>query len=128
MTGRSGWSSGVAARASRNGPLQGQALPVLQNGFTVDPLGVAAIEEWDAVGAFLADGAYEAFRVRVAVGAARGDLGHGSALAGEDRVKGGSELGVAVSDEESKLAGAVAELPQQLTGLLGGPGKRRDGQ
>jgi hypothetical protein len=39
-----------------------------------DLLGVAAVEEQDAVGAFLADGAHEAFRVWVAVGTARGIL------------------------------------------------------
>jgi hypothetical protein len=44
-------------------------------------LGVAAIEKQDPVGAFLADGA---FRVRVAVGAARGDLGHRDGFTGED--------------------------------------------
>jgi hypothetical protein len=87
-----------------------------------DLLGVAAVEEQDPVGALLADRAHEAFRMRVAVGTERGDLGHGDGFAGEDRVEPGGELGVTVADEEPEPAGTVADLSQQLPGLLGDPG------
>jgi len=87
-----------------------------------DLVGVATVKEQDPVGALLADRADEAFRVRVAVGAARGDFGHGDGFAGQDRVERSSELGVAIPDEEPELVGAVADLPQQLPGLLGDPG------
>ena len=76
-----------------------------------DLLGVAAIDEQNPVGALLADAADEAFGVWVAVRAARGNLGDGDGLAGEDRVEGGREFGVAVADEEAELVGAVADLP-----------------
>jgi hypothetical protein len=42
--------------------------------------------------------------------------------AGEDCVEGGGELGVPVADQEPELVGAVAEVHQQVAGLLGHPG------
>jgi hypothetical protein len=57
-----------------------------------DLLCVASVEDQHSVGALLANGAYESFRVRVAVRAARRDLGDGDAFAGEDRVEGRGEL------------------------------------
>jgi hypothetical protein len=87
-----------------------------------DLRGVTTAEEQDPVGALLAYGPYEAFRVRVAVGTARGDLHHGDGFAGENRVERGGELGVTVSGQESESAGVVADLSQQLPGLLGDPG------
>jgi hypothetical protein len=50
------------------------------------------------------------------------DFCHGDGFAGEDRVERSSELGVTIPDEEPELVGAVADLPQQLPGLLGDPG------
>jgi hypothetical protein len=76
-----------------------------------DLLGVAAVQEQDPVGALLADGADEAFRVWVAVGTVRWNLDHGDGFAGEDRVERGGELGVTVPDQKLELAGAVADLP-----------------
>jgi hypothetical protein len=60
--------------------------------------------------------------VWVAVGTSRRDLDYGDGFAGEDCVENGGEFGVAVADEVSELVGAVADLPQQVSGLLGGPG------
>jgi hypothetical protein len=45
-----------------------------------------------------------------------GDVG-----AGEHRVEGGGELAVPVADQESELLGTVAEVDQQVAGLLGDP-------
>ena len=42
--------------------------------------------------------------------------------AGEHCVEGGGELAVPVTDQEPKLLGAVAEVHQQVAGLLGDPG------
>jgi hypothetical protein len=42
--------------------------------------------------------------------------------AGEDRVEAGGELAVSIADEEPELLGAVAEVHQQVAGLLGDPG------
>ena len=42
--------------------------------------------------------------------------------AGEHGVEGGGELGIAVADQEPELLGAVAEVDQQVAGLLGDPG------
>jgi hypothetical protein len=55
-------------------------------------------------------------------GLPRRDLGHGDVFAGEDGVEGGGELRVPVADEMGEVGGAVAEVPQELAGLLGGPG------
>ena len=41
---------------------------------------------------------------------------------GEDRVEGGSELAVPVADQEPEPVGALAEIHQQVAGLLGHPG------
>ena len=41
---------------------------------------------------------------------------------GEDRVEGGGELAVPVADHESELGGVVAEVHQEVAGLLGDPG------
>ena len=42
--------------------------------------------------------------------------------AGEDGVEGGGELAVPVADQEPEPVGAVAEVHQQVAGLLGDPG------
>jgi hypothetical protein len=51
----------------------------------------------------------------------RRSLHYGHALVGEDRVEGTGELGVAVPDEEAELRDPVAEVHQQVAGLLGSP-------
>jgi hypothetical protein len=42
--------------------------------------------------------------------------------AGELGVEGGGELGISVADQESGLGGVVAEVHEQVAGLLGDPG------
>lgn len=87
-----------------------------------DPLRVSTVEDQQAVGALLAYGADEPLRVGVAVGALWRDLGRGDALAAEDRIEGVSEFRVPVPDQVAEVGRALAELPQQLAGLLGSPG------
>jgi hypothetical protein len=57
----------------------------------------------------------------------RRDLDHLHALVSEDLVEGGGELGVAVPDEETEGAGPVAEVHEQVAGLLRGPRADRAG-
>ena len=40
---------------------------------------------------------------------------------GEDGVEGGGELAVPVTDQEPELLGAIAEVHEQVAGLLGDP-------
>jgi hypothetical protein len=47
------------------------------------------------------------------------------AVPGEDLVKCGRELAVAVADQELDAARALAEVHEQVTSLLGGPGPGR---
>jgi hypothetical protein len=42
--------------------------------------------------------------------------------AGEHGVEGRGELGVSITDQEPKLLGSIAEVDQQVAGLLGDPG------
>ena len=51
----------------------------------------------------------------------RRGLDHPHALAGEDRVEGTGELGVAVPDQEAEGSDPVAEVHEQIAGLLSGP-------
>ena len=76
----------------------------------------------EVVEAFPAQGADEAFRDRVRPrcpdrGADDPDVG-----AGEDGVERGGELAVPVADQEPEPVGAVAEVHEQVAGLLGDPG------
>ncbi len=84
-------------------------------------LRVASAKDQYSVGALLADGAYEPLGMRIAVGAPGRDLGHVYALAGEHGVESRRELPVPVADEVGEVRDAVADLPEQLSGLLGGP-------
>ncbi|MEV7189403.1 hypothetical protein [Kitasatospora sp. NPDC093102] len=83
---------------------------------------MASLGQEEPVGALLPHGAYESFRVRVAVGAAGRNPGDRDALAGEDGVEGRGELRVTVPDQVGEVGSAVAELPEQLASLLGGSG------
>ena len=75
----------------------------------------------EVVEAFPAQGADEAFDDCVRPrcpdrGADDLDVG-----AGEHGVEGGGELAVSVADQEPELVGAVAEVHEQVAGLLGDP-------
>jgi len=76
----------------------------------------------EVIEAFPSQGADEAFRDSVCPGCPdrRTDDPHVSA--GEDCVEGRAELCVPVTDQEPELAGTVAEVHQQVAGLLSDPG------
>jgi hypothetical protein len=89
-----------------------------QHGREVPPSG-----DQQVVQAFAAQRADPALGDRV--GPRRPDWGadDADAGAGEDRVEDGGELAVPVADQEAELLGAVAEVHQQVAGLLGDPGR-----
>ena len=83
---------------------------------------VSGSGDQEVVEAFPAQGADEAFRDRIRPrcsyrGADDADIG-----ASEDGVERGGELAVPVADQEPELVGAVAEVHEQVAGLLGDPG------
>ena len=83
---------------------------------------VAGSGDQHVVEAFAAQRADEALGDRVRArcpdwGADDADVG-----AGEHGVEGGGELGIPVADQEPELLGAVAEVHEQVAGLLGDPG------
>jgi hypothetical protein len=73
------------------------------------------------VGALRSRGAYSSLGVTVRLRGPRRDLGYLHALAGENRVENGGELGVAVPDQEAEAVDPVTEIRGQVAGLLGGP-------
>ena len=78
-------------------------------------------EDEHAVGDLAADGADESFGTGVRPWASRWDLANGDSGVGQYGVEGGGELSGSVTDEEFELLGAVAEVDEQIAGLLGGP-------
>jgi hypothetical protein len=89
---------------------------------------VAWAGDQQVVEAFAAQRADEALGDRVRPrcpdwGADDADVG-----GGEHGVEGGGELGIAVADQEPKPASVVAEVDEQVAGLLGDPGPRWDGR
>jgi hypothetical protein len=104
--------------------IEGSVWPVrvvVRGVFGQDLVEVSWSGDEDVVEAFAAKGADPAFRDRVRPGSLRrcpddadvGGVDHG--------VEGLGELGVAVSDQESEVVGAVAEGHQEVAGLLGDP-------
>jgi hypothetical protein len=73
------------------------------------------------VGALASCGAYPSLGITVRSRRPRRDLDWRHALAGEDRVKGAGELGVAVPDQEPEGAGPITEVHEEVTSPLGGP-------
>ena len=85
-------------------------------------LEVAWSRDQQVVETFPAQGADEPFRDRVRPrrpdrGADDPDVG-----TGEHGIERGGELAVSVADQEPELVGAVAEVHEQVAGLLGDPG------
>ena len=54
-----------------------------------------------------------------------GDLDHLDARIGQDGVERGRELSGPIADEEPEPPDAIAEVHQEVAGLLGGPGPVR---
>src|SRR5690349_15598596 len=82
---------------------------------------VMLAEDQHAVGGLGSDDQHEAFGEAVRSRTARRDLDHFDPRVGQDRVERRRELPGAVADEEPKPADALAEVYQQVAGLLGGP-------
>src|SRR5258705_7376136 len=80
------------------------------------------VEDEHAVGELAAGGEDEPFRVGVGSWAAWWDLADGDSGVGQHGVEGGGELPGPVPDEDLELVGAVAQIHEQVTGGLGGPG------
>ena len=76
----------------------------------------------EVVEAFPAQGADEAFRDRVRAGCPDRRADDPDVGAGEDGVERGGELAVPVADQEPEPVGAIAEIHEQVAGLLGDPG------
>lgn len=90
-----------------------------------DGAGVPFVENQQPIGALVADTADEPFGITVRLWCLGRDLDHLDAVGGEDGIEGGGELGVPVTDEEAKRADPFAEVHQQVTGYLSGPGRSR---
>ena len=72
----------------------------------------------EVIEAFPAQSADAAFGDRVGPGCPHGAAEDTDASVGEDRVEGGGELAVPVAYQEPELLGLVAEVHQQVAGLL----------
>ena len=83
---------------------------------------VARSGDEEVVQAFAAERADPAFRDGVRSGCPCRGAEDADVGTGEHRVEGCGELAAAVADQEPKLVGPVAELHQQVAGLLGDPG------
>jgi hypothetical protein len=82
---------------------------------------VASSDDQDVVEAFSAQCPDEAFRDRVRPWTSGRGADDPDVDAGEDRVERGGELAVPVADQEPEPVGAIAEIHQQVAGLLGDP-------
>ena len=82
---------------------------------------VSFAEDQHPVGDLGSDGQHEAFGEAVRPWTPRRDLHHLDAGVRHDRVEGSRELTGPIADEEPKPGGMVAEIHQQVAGLLRGP-------
>jgi hypothetical protein len=109
-----GWRSQVAAAV--------RALLVVVAGvFVQDVLEVASAEDQHAVGELGVGGEHEPLGAGVRARTAGRDLEDFHASVSEDRVEGGGELAGPVSDEELERVRALAEIEEEVAGLLSGP-------
>ncbi|OLB92457.1 MAG: hypothetical protein AUI15_20905 [Actinobacteria bacterium 13_2_20CM_2_66_6] len=83
--------------------------------------GVLFAEDEHAVGDFATHGAHEPVRVGVRPRGTRWDLSDGDRGIGQDGVEGVGGPPGTVADQESEPLGLVAEVHQQVSGLLGCP-------
>jgi hypothetical protein len=82
---------------------------------------VAWSGDQQVVEAFAAQGADEAFRDGVGSRCSNWGADDADVGAGEHGVEGGGELAVSVADQKPKPAGLVAEIDEEVAGLLGDP-------
>src|SRR6476646_9345971 len=83
---------------------------------------VALAGDQEVVEAFPAQRADEPLGDRVRPRSSDGGADDPDVGAGEDGVESGGELAVPVADQKAEPVGAVAELHEQVAGLLCGPG------
>ena len=96
------------------------ALEVAQHGCSV-----SSVDDQETVEQFAADGADESFGDRVRPWRAHRRLDDLDVDGGEHGVEGGGELGVAVADQEPKVATGVVEIHEQVAGQMYQPGAGR---
>jgi hypothetical protein len=82
---------------------------------------VSVAEDEDPVGAFAADGADPAFGDGVRARRAYRCTDDLHLFRGEHGIEAGDELGVAIPDQEPQSWDTIAEVPEQIAGLLGHP-------
>src|SRR3979490_2656859 len=82
---------------------------------------VPLAEDQDAIGEFGSDGQNESFGEGVRSRTPRRDLDGVDPCAGQDGVERCGELAGPVGGEAPKFGGAIMEVLQEVTGLLGGP-------
>jgi hypothetical protein len=82
---------------------------------------MAFTEDQHPVGEFGSGGQHEPLGIGVRPGTPGRDLDGLDAGAGEDRVEGGGELAGPVPDKVPEVGCLLAEVQQQVPGLLGGP-------
>ena len=90
-----------------------------------DSAGVSLVVDQQSVGAFVADAANEPFGVAVCLGRPGRDLVDVDVFGGEDGIESLGELGVPVTDQETKRGDPLAEVHQEIPGGLAGPGRGR---
>jgi hypothetical protein len=78
-------------------------------------------EDQHPIGHLGPGGEHEPFGIGVRPGASGRDLHRFDAGAGQDRVKRRGELPGPVANQEPEARGAVTEIQEEITGLLGGP-------
>ena len=84
--------------------------------------GVTLVVDQDPVGALGTDATNEPFRVAVRSRRLRGSPDRVDAFCGEHRVEGTGELGVSIADQKPEGRRSVAEIHDEVAGLLGRPG------
>ena len=88
---------------------------------------VRGVDDEDPVEDLAAHAAYPALHDRVRSGCLDGRLDDPNALCLEHRIESVGELSVPVTDQKRELASPVAEVEQQVAGLLGDPAGARMG-
>jgi hypothetical protein len=83
---------------------------------------VTRSDDQEMIEAFTAQTADEPFRDRVRSRCPHWGADDADVRAGEDRVKGGSELAVPVADQKPEPRSVITQVHEQLAGLLGKPG------
>jgi hypothetical protein len=113
--------------ASLFDPLVGASVVVVGQELLDHPFQVAGAEDQQVVEQLSASGKDEPLRDRVRPRRPVGQPQDFHALGAEDLIESGGELGIAVTEQELGLHGAVLHLPGQVPGLLGHPLASRTG-